>query len=147
MARHFWQQALLSQWVTRLRFVPSPPHQSSGIDRRRGDIVETAPVTRTRPSAPAWGRMLYGLELEASTRRQLSRPSRGRTQVSPARRLSTSIDPAALGAGVDRAHHFIDSVAEAPADVPCARPDALQAGPRVRAHVRGQRVEGFRYCM
>ncbi len=70
----------------------------------------------------------------------------GRIRSASARRPSTSIDPAALGAGVERLHHFIDRVAEAPADVLRAGLDALETGSRARALGRGQRLEGLHYC-
>jgi len=71
----------------------------------------------------------------------------GRIRSASARRPSTSIDPAALGAGVERLHHFIDRVAEAPADVLRAGLDALETGSRARALGRGQRLGGLHYCI
>jgi len=48
-------------------------------------------------------------------------------------------------ASVERVQHFVNSIAEAPADVLRTHLDATQTGSHLRAYVRGQRVELLRH--
>ena len=55
MARDFWFQALESQAVTSLRFVPCRPPESSRFAPRRGDILETVPPNSFSKHQPTQG--------------------------------------------------------------------------------------------